>query len=462
MASSQSAQQRIGDFYVDAVLPALAARLDAAFPEFGWKQDARGWVATNEEMTHRVLGVRADRVVAHGQAPSGFLVHGGSSTLWTAYLNGGVVPRGEIFREVVAELAARAGVDIAPTERSSPRDRRTDLLHDFYALCQEELRGGTGDAARSYLEGRGFPPGAIKDIGLGVVPNELRTKNALETAGYSQLEIAQSGVIADGRWPGRLCGAWRDERGRIGTFWARSLQDSDHSDRYLYLRGASRSDLPPYGLFDVLRLPPSDRRELVLVEGLVDVHQLRAQGFATAAAIGGARLQAATLTRLPRFGFDSVVLAFDNDPAGRQGLSRAVDDLSRARIGPDLRVLDPSRLDVFKDPDAFVREHGLDAFTALVDGADCAITWRARELIRGVTPESETRDRRAALARAGEWLGTLPARLAVEQEDAVRQVAERCGYSSAAVERAFRVRFWGRRERETPELDRRTGVAWER
>ena len=77
MASSQWAQQRIGDFYVDAVLPALAARLDAAFPEFGWKQDARGWVATNEEMTHRVLGVRADRVVAHGPAPSGFLVHGG-------------------------------------------------------------------------------------------------------------------------------------------------------------------------------------------------------------------------------------------------------------------------------------------------------------------------------------------------------------------------------------------------
>ena len=124
MASSQWAQQRIGDFYVDAVLPALAARLDAAFPEFGWKQDARGWVATNEEMTHRVLGVRADRVVAHGPAPSGFLVHGGRSTLWTAYLNGGVVPRGETFREVVAELAARAGVDLASTERSSPRDRR--------------------------------------------------------------------------------------------------------------------------------------------------------------------------------------------------------------------------------------------------------------------------------------------------------------------------------------------------
>ena len=72
-------QQRIGDFYDEVVLPALVARLDAAFPEFGWRQDARGWVATNQEMTHRVLGVRADRVVAHGSAPPGFLVHGGET-----------------------------------------------------------------------------------------------------------------------------------------------------------------------------------------------------------------------------------------------------------------------------------------------------------------------------------------------------------------------------------------------
>ena len=70
---------------------------------------------------------------------------------------------------------------------------------------------------------------AIGEVGLGVVPAELFTKKALEAAGYSELEIAQSGRASDGRWPGRLCGAWRDERGRIGTFWARSLRDSDSS-----------------------------------------------------------------------------------------------------------------------------------------------------------------------------------------------------------------------------------------
>ena len=74
MANTQSSQQLIGDFYGEVVLPALAERLDTPFPEFGWERDGRGWVATNEEMTHRALGIRAERVVAHGHAPQGFLV----------------------------------------------------------------------------------------------------------------------------------------------------------------------------------------------------------------------------------------------------------------------------------------------------------------------------------------------------------------------------------------------------
>jgi hypothetical protein len=51
------------------------------------------------------------------------------------------------------------------------------------------------------------------------------------------------------------------------------------------------------------------------------------------------------------------------------------------------------------------------------------------------------------LARAGEWLGALDRRHALEQEDAIRQVADLCGYSREAVERAFRARYWGLQER---------------
>src|SRR5918996_6028509 len=144
----------ITDFYTEIVLPELQERLDRAFPEFGWKRDRLGWVATNEEHTHARLGVRAERVIAHGPAPRGFLVHGGDSMLWTAYLNGGAIPRGADFVHAVREIAERAGVDSSPLDRPEPRDRRADLLHDFFVLCRRDLSSERGARARDHLEGR--------------------------------------------------------------------------------------------------------------------------------------------------------------------------------------------------------------------------------------------------------------------------------------------------------------------
>src|SRR5581483_6918538 len=227
---------RAGDFYRQEILPALAQRLDRAFPEFGWRRDARGWVATNQEFTHARLGVRADRVVAHGDAPPGFLIHDEGSTPWTAYLNGGTLPRGVDFIRAIKELAQRAGVDPAPLESTQPRDRRADLLELFFQHCQRELAGERGAAARAYLERRGLPAEAISNTGLGLVPAGIRTGRTLERAGYQLEEIAAAGILADKRWPGRLCGAWHTEHGRIGTLWARTLDDTEQAgSRYLYL-----------------------------------------------------------------------------------------------------------------------------------------------------------------------------------------------------------------------------------
>jgi Toprim-like len=448
---------RASDFYTETVLPTLAECLDQAFPEFGWRRDARGWVATDEQHTHERLGVRAERVVAHGPAPRGFLVHGGEAMLWTAYVNGGTVPRGADFVRAVRELAKRAGVDPSPLERSQPRDRRADLLRDFFGFCRLELVGGGGAEARAYLESRGFPEEAIADSGLGVVPAPAKTRSLLERAGYRPEEIAKAGVLADSRWPGRLCGAWRDSYGRIGTFWARSLENEAAADsRYLYLRGASRTDLPPYGLSDLLDRPPDSRREIVLVEGFFDIHQLRAREIPNIAALGGTSVRPQTFERLHRLGIEAVTLCLDNDEAGRAATARAVEHSARARRSPDVYVIDPGQLGPVNDPDELVRVRGPAAWHELVKTRTCGIAWRAHELT-AVTRDSPIAERRAGLARAGRWLGGLPPRLALEQEDALHAVADQCGYSATAAERAFQARFFREvkieRDRPTPAND---------
>lgn len=447
---------RATDFYTETVLPALMERLDRAFPEFGWRGDGRGWVATNEQHTHARLGVRAERVVAHGPAPRGFLIHGGEPMLWTAYVNGGSVPRGADFVRIVREIAERAGVDPSPLDRPQPRDRRAELLHDFFDLCHRELAGDGGSAARAYLERRGFPHEAIADSGLGVVPASAKTGRLLERLGYRPSEIAGAGVLSDSRWPGRLCGAWRDADGRIGTFWARAIDDPEAAGtRYLYLRGASRTNLPPYGLSEVLAGRHEERREIVLVEGFLDLHQLCAQGIENVAALGGTSVRPRTFAQLYRLGIETVTLCLDNDGAGRTATARAVESSARARHSPDIYVVDPGRFAPAKDPDEFVRVQGPAAWCALLAVRTCGVSWRARELAQGVDRTSCARERRAALDRAGRWLGSLPPRLALEAEEAIQFVSESCGYSAAAVERRFRARFWqATRSRRPPELVR--------
>ncbi len=436
-------QLSVTDFYTDFVLPALSERLDQAFPEFGWRRDARGWIATNEEHTHSRLGVRAQRVVAHGPAPRGFLVHGGEPTLWTAYVSGGAVPRGEEFVRVVKDLAARAGVDSTPIERAAPRDRRAELLHDFFDLCKSELANETSVEARGYLERRGFSDDVIEGSGLGLVPSAHRTREALRGGGYRESDIAAAGVIADSRWPGRLCGAWRTDYGRIGTLWARTLAGADAVEtRYLYLRGASRTNLPPYGLSEVIAGSRAARRELVLVEGFIDFHQLRAHGFENVAALGGTSTNPRTFERLSRLGVETVTLCLDNDGAGSAATTRAVENAARAQGSPAVYVVGPERLGEAKDPDTFVQSQGTEAWIKLLTGRECGISWRARQLVADVEPDGTVAERREALRRAGEWLGSLPARLSLEQEDAVGVVSESCGYSPPAVQRAFRARFW--------------------
>jgi DNA primase len=151
-----------------------------------------------------------------------------------------------------------------------------------------------------------------------------------------------------------------------------------------------------------------------------------------------------------------VTICLDRDGPGREAAARIVEQGARANDGPAILVLDPEHLGQAKDPDEFLAQNGPEPWREILARRECGITWRARELLETAGPTSPPDVRRAALARAGRWLGTLPPRLALEQEDAVRTAAEHCGYSPAAAERAFRARFWGG---TAPSQDRTRGPA---
>src|SRR4051794_35773042 len=170
MATAQ--RPNVADFYEREVLPALISRLDQAFPEFGWRRDTHGWVATSAEYTRSSLGARPDRVVCHGEAPRGFLIHGQGAVLWTTYLNGGQPARGRDFISAVRALAERAGIDSYVLDRPpTATERRVSLLEDAFDLARRELVSERGAAGRAYLEQRGIPADRVDASGLGLMPS---------------------------------------------------------------------------------------------------------------------------------------------------------------------------------------------------------------------------------------------------------------------------------------------------
>ncbi len=442
--------------YERDVLPALQDRLPDAFPEFGWRRDAGGWRASDEEFTHRCLGVRADRVVSHGDAPRGFLVHGQGPVLWTTFVNGWTPARGRDFVDAVQAIAQRAGMEIDVDSGPDGQGQRERLIADTFAIARHEFQSDAGERAREYLvEERGFPREALASIALGLMPPAEHLRAALVARGHDPERIATARVLSDPRWTGRLVGAWNDERGRPRTMWARAIDSSEpEAPRYLYLAGARRPETR-YGLDAVLTGGTELRRSLVLVEGVLDLHHLRARGFDRVAALGGTATAPKLFERLSALGVQTVTLAFDADTAGELATIAAIEAACQSRASPALEVV---RLSAAKDPDALIRAVGVDGWNVALRAAEPGIPWRVRRILEADGASADPAERRAVVHRAGAWLGSLDPRDAIDQDAGIQTVASWAKLDIEATRRTFRSRYWSQAITAGPDLARVIGM----
>jgi DNA primase len=116
-----------------------------------------------------------------------------------------------------------------------------------------------------------------------------------------------------------------------------------------------------YGLYEA-RQNPGRPKQIIVVEGYLDVASLVQFGVEYAVATLGTAMTTENLRRLSRL-TDRVVFCFDGDAAGRAAASRAMETALQFGGGSvDIRFLLLPEKD---DPDTFVRTQGADAFRAL-------------------------------------------------------------------------------------------------
>jgi len=279
------------------------------------------------------------------------------------------------FLEAVRVLAERAGVSL-PAERGggpAAADSRVPL-YEVHRLALQHYRdnlGGThGNAARTYLEGRGVSAELIERFALGyALPRWDGLLQVLKTNGYHDRVLETAGLAIPrpkgtghyDRFRNRLMIPIWDVSGKVIGFGGRALDSAEvkyinSPETPLYRKGAHL-----YGL-NLAAKAIREQKTAIVVEGYFDAIMLHAHGFGNAVAALGTALTTDQARLLARYA-QSVVLLFDPDAAGVGAARRSLEHLINVDLEWRIVVL-PDAL----DPDAFVRTHGRDAFTAALAG----------------------------------------------------------------------------------------------
>ncbi len=245
-----------------------------------------------------------------------------------------------------------------------------DLATEFF--CRQLHLPETGKPARDYLHRRALPAGLVETERLGyALPQWDALLKHLQHCKIDPDLGAKAGLLArSGRDQGRLYDRFRnrvifpikDERSRVVAFGGRILgSEAQGEPKYL-----NSPEHPVFHkgrlLYQFARAREACRqvRQVVLVEGYMDLLAFHAQGFYRVVATLGTALTPHHVRLLSRH-VEEVVLAYDGDEAGDRAMLRALPLFLQEELAVSC-IRFPERM----DPDDFLRRQGLEAFEDLV------------------------------------------------------------------------------------------------
>ncbi len=279
------------------------------------------------------------------------------------------------FPDAVVKLGERAGIhlDVEPSfpggaKKISKAEERMKEAHAFTADFFHHLLLNTedGEEPLNYLLERGFTRELIESNNIGwSLPSFDALTILLERKGYNLQEMAESGLIIKregeeryfDRFRGRIMFPIRDENGKIIAFSGRILSSTGEEAKYL-----NSPESPIFQKSEVLynldkaRTSIRKNRQVVLMEGFMDVLAANSVGVMNAVATMGTSLTNQHITKLKRL-VEQITICYDGDNAGFDAAKRAAQLLHTERMKVDIAVL-PEKL----DPDEYIRTLGGQAF----------------------------------------------------------------------------------------------------
>lgn len=255
------------------------------------------------------------------------------------------------FKEALKHLAERAGVELEPQtpavkQRQAAEEKQVSLLtaaaNYFHQLL---LHAPQAAGARDYLAQRDLNEETIAAFKLGFALNSWDAcRNHFSEQGYSDEELLAVGLLTENpdkgtrydRFRGRLIFPIRDSNGRIVGFGARTL-DPDGIPKYLNSPQTDLFDKSAilYGL-DLAKRAIRQERQVVIVEGYMDVIKAWQHGFHNVVAQMGTALTEPQMQQLKRYS-NRFIMALDADAAGAKATLRSL-DVARETLDQEMEI----------------------------------------------------------------------------------------------------------------------------
>jgi len=363
------------------------------------------------------------------------------------------------FPEAVRTVAQKAGIPLPKREFSSPeeaaearmRGKLLDLHEAAASYFEEQLRGPEGALAREYLAGRGMTPDGIRTFRIGYGPDSFGALRDRLSGMADEATLRASGLFSskeqgDGsqgpiydRFRKRVTFPICNESGRVIAFTARTLESGEKAGpKYV-----NSPETPLYHkgevLFNLDKAKSAIRQAgyALLVEGQMDCISLFLRGIQHVIATSGTAFTEQQVAILKRH-TQNVVVNFDPDAAGANAAEKSIALLTEEGFNLKLVTLDGGL-----DPDRFIRERGVEAYTQAVMGArrqsDYLIE-RARQMFPGGTAEQKQK----AINYLLPHIRRIPQKLMRDQF--AMDAAQKLGIDSAIVREELRQAALKRRE----------------
>lgn len=278
------------------------------------------------------------------------------------------------FYDAVKILADKVGLQL-PEVKLDPQyaqkkehgDVLKQLMRDAARYYRNNLLDEKkGKDAREYLHNRGLDDEIAKRYGLGLSLDNESMVGYMRRKGYSLKDLEECGLIANTERPydafaNRIIVPIMDSMSNVIAFGGRIYHGEKDVAKYKNSTNTTLFDKGRtiYGINFIKRDKKMNGvayKELILVEGYMDVISLGASGIKNVVACMGTALtdgQARELSRMT----ENLYVCYDGDGAGKKATIRNVDILSK--FVQNVRVIS---LDEGKDPDETVREGGAEAF----------------------------------------------------------------------------------------------------